>query len=58
MTTCGCKEWLEKHLADNPPNFHNFFIWSVDLHNAVNAKLAKPMITHAEASDIWRLSED
>ncbi len=29
------------------------FYWSVDLHNAVNLKLGKPMLSYDRAVDIW-----
>jgi len=40
---CGCRSWLREYLRDNPPRFDDFYSWSVELHNAVNAKLGKPV---------------
>jgi len=40
---CSCRSWLREYIRDNPPRFDDFYAWSVDLHNAVNAKLGKPV---------------
>jgi hypothetical protein len=31
----------------------DFFAWSVDLHNEVNSKLNKPLMTYNEAREKW-----
>ena len=35
---CGCRSWLRKYLAANPPRYNDWYPWTVELHNAVNVK--------------------
>jgi hypothetical protein len=39
---CGCRLWVKQWIADNPPRYHDWYQWTVELHDAVNAKLGKP----------------
>lgn len=58
---CDCREGYQKILEEYPPDFSTseaFFAWSVALHNAVNAKLGKPVITLQEAYSIWRNTDN
>lgn len=52
-----CKETYIQHLEylDNIDMSEqmSFFYWTVDLHNAVNAKLNIPTITYDEALELW-----
>lgn len=43
QASCGCRKWLAEYIDDHPPDYDDFARWSVDLHNAVNAKLGKPI---------------
>jgi len=43
QASCGCRKWLAEYIDDHPPDYHDFARWSVELHNAVNAKLGKPI---------------
>jgi len=38
---CGCGSWLRDYIANNPPDYENWYAYSVKLHNAVNVKLGK-----------------
>ena len=38
---CGCQDNFRKYVKDNPPDFDDFYRWSVNAHNWVNAKLGK-----------------
>lgn len=41
---CGCRNWLKEYLQKNPPIYgEGFYEWTVTLHDAVNAKLGKPI---------------
>lgn len=51
--SCDCKSSLANFLRANPPDFVNYFAWTVKLHNAVNAKLNKPQLTEEQARAIW-----
>lgn len=42
---CGCLPWLADYLTTNSPRFDDFFEWSIELHDAVNVKLSKPIWT-------------
>jgi hypothetical protein len=41
-SSCKCQSWLQEYLRESPPRYDDFAAWSVELHNAVNAKLGKP----------------
>lgn len=55
---CECKFFYTKYLEDNPPDYAEYFKWTVDLHNAVNKKLNKPTVTFANAKKIWTNKKD
>jgi hypothetical protein len=42
---CGCRSWLREYLRKNPPRYDDFYAWSVEVHNAVNVKLGRPIWT-------------
>lgn len=51
--SCACrKDWL-LWISANPPQFGRYFEWTVAAHNAVNARLQKPILTLEEAYKIW-----
>ena len=58
MIPCGtCRENFKKLLADYPPDFSSpdaFWRWGWFMHNAVNEKLGKPLISLEEATQLWR----
>jgi hypothetical protein len=51
---CGeCKAEFDLFLKSNPPDFGDYFGWTVALHNHVSAKLGKPALTPGEARREW-----
>jgi hypothetical protein len=50
---CGCIEGFVKWVKDNPPEFDNWFQYSVRAHNFVNAKIGKPCMSIDEARSLW-----
>ncbi len=50
---CTCRKFYDEWKASNPPSAALFFKWTVDLHNAVNAKLGKIVVTYEEARRLW-----
>lgn len=50
---CPCKGHLHEFLAHNPPDWDRFFAWSVNLHNAVNARIGKLTIGLEQARELW-----
>ncbi len=51
----GCRKHWFTHKKELPPNFdtaQDFFKWTVDIHNIVNKRLNKPIISHKEAREI------
>ncbi len=50
---CKCKAFYNAWRIDHPPRKDDFFAWTVELHNAVNAKLGKPTLTLDEARQLW-----
>lgn len=52
---CRCREFWDKYLLGNPPKYGNeYFAWTVQVHNAVNAKLGKKQYTVEEARALYR----
>jgi hypothetical protein len=41
--------WLET----NPPRFDDWNRWTWEAHNAVNNKLGKPILSYADACELW-----
>jgi hypothetical protein len=50
---CDCREAWKKELMQLPPDFKNYFFWSVAIHNMVNVRLGKPQVNVDEARKIW-----
>jgi hypothetical protein len=56
---CSCKQDFADYCKDNPPDFSSpeaYFIWGVALHNWVNAKLQKPILSIEDALKQWNRS--
>jgi hypothetical protein len=52
---CGCGESFESILLRvGEPRFHDWFSWTVEIHNQVNRKLSKPEITLEKAIETWQ----
>jgi hypothetical protein len=49
-----CAKNFEEILQANPPRYDDFFAWSVEAHNAVNAKLNKQIMSLEDAVKVWR----
>ena len=50
---CGCEAWLRNYIAVNPPMYNDWFAYSVELHNAVNAKIT----TDDKPREQWTIKE-
>ena len=50
---CPCKEHLDEWMSENPPDWSNFFAWTIKLHNAVNDRIGKRMMTDEDARQYW-----
>ncbi len=50
---CACLRAWDDLLAVHPFRPADLFVWSVEIHNAVNLKLGKPQLTLAQATAIW-----
>jgi hypothetical protein len=50
---CGCKKFYDGWKQANEPRQDDFFAWTVELHNAVNAKLGKPIMDLKDARQLW-----
>ena len=51
---CNCRRDFEKLLGSDPPDYADWFAWTVRIHNSVNEKLGKPIVTLEEAREIWK----
>jgi len=57
---CDCKKDFDDYCKSNPPDFSSpeaYFIWGFNLHNWVNAKLAKPLMDLAKAMELWNRND-
>jgi len=53
-TGCKCKEFWNLWVRKNPPTYGaDYFAWTVSIHNAVNEKLDKPIMSVEEAHKIY-----
>lgn len=53
LGNCICRKYWTQDVAINPPDFANYFEWTVAQHNTVNGRLEKPILTVEEARKIW-----
>lgn len=51
---CKCNKFWKRWVMINPPDFANYFEWSVKAHNAVNVKLGRPEWTVEQALEKWK----
>lgn len=51
--SCGCQDWIRNYIRDNPPRFDDWFTYTWELHNAVNAKLGKLQMCFETSEAIW-----
>ena len=53
LGNCVCRNQWRHDLVIEPPDFSNYFAWTVSQHNRVNARLGKPILTVEEARARW-----
>jgi hypothetical protein len=51
---CPCEQHLFEYISENPPSYADFFAWGVNLHNAVNERIGKPVIAVEDARKLWQ----
>ena len=49
-----CKVHFKKFIDDNPLKNQNYFKWTWELHNSVNRKLNKPILSLEDALAIYK----
>lgn len=49
-----CQRDFRKLLESSPPRFDDWFRWTWEIHNLVNAKLNKPNLTFEDACELWQ----
>lgn len=50
---CGCVEDFVNWVKANPPEFNDWFSYSVRGHNFVNAKIGRPLMSVDSARSLW-----
>jgi len=50
---CPCEEHLKEFLEKNSPDFSRFFEWTIALHNDVNDRIGRSIISIDDARVIW-----
>lgn len=48
-----CRDNFRKLIESNPPRFDDWFKWTWEIHNAVNAKIGKPIMDWDAACELW-----
>lgn len=48
-----CRDNFRKILESSPPRFYDWFRWTWEIHNSVNAKIGKPLVEWDEACNQW-----
>jgi len=56
VPSCGdCRQHWQQITTKEPPDYDNFFAWTVAMHNLVNTRIGKPIVSIADARTIWLL---
>ena len=50
---CKCKEHWVIFIKQNPPNYNDYFAWSVKAHNHINKLTNKPVYTVEQAKKFY-----
>lgn len=53
---CGCIAHYATYLTEHPPaldSFDAYRRWTWELHNAVNMRLGKPVVSYEDAAARW-----
>lgn len=50
---CSCRRDFEAIILANPPRYNDWFKWTVEIHNSVNKKLGKSIVTFEAAMNFW-----
>jgi hypothetical protein len=50
---CPCEQHLVDFIKANPPDWNDFFTWTILLHNSVNERIGKPIYTPENARKLW-----
>lgn len=53
VSRCNCFSHWKIWISQNPPDFKNYFEWTVKLHNSVNKKLKIREISMEEAYKLY-----
>jgi len=51
---CPCQQHFEEYCKQFPPNFNDLWNWSVQLHNDVNKRIGRKVLSIEEAEALWR----
>jgi hypothetical protein len=49
----GCREHFAELLMEHPIPDTDIFKWSIDIHNIVNIRIGKPVVSYEEALTTW-----
>ena len=50
---CSCQSKWKELMHRHPPDWSNYFRWTVFMHNKVSESLGKPTLTEQQARQIW-----
>ena len=59
-SSCSCSIDYAKLKQENPPDFSSpekYFLWGHLIHNLVNTKLEKPLVTLEDAIKLWNRTD-
>ena len=50
---CPCQQHFEDYCKQFPPDFSDLWKWGIGLHNNVNMRNGKPILSLTEAENLW-----
>lgn len=50
---CPCQQHFEDYCKQFPPDFSDLWRWGIGLHNNVNMRNGKPILSLADAENLW-----
>ena len=54
VPSCGdCRAHWKQITTENPPDYDNWFSWTVKVHNLVNERIGKPVMNLGDAKKKW-----
>ena len=50
---CPCQQHFEEYCKQFPPDFSDLWKWGIGIHNDVNSRNGRPVLSLSEAENLW-----